>query len=471
MIMKNNFKTITIFFAIAIILLFSSCSVFKSDDNILTFYTPTPTPDLNATATPVVQNTQDTSPYFRAPAIDVPTNSLNALLEEYIPATSKQAILVTIYNGTQKLYCVEAKELGWRVVYGPFECNTGRGGIDKQKEGDGKSPIGVYELGSAFGFGGAPEGTTWPWRETVETDYWIEDSDSQYYNQYINLDQVEKDWRFAAKLKIPEYRRAIEVKYNDKNTPNLGSAIFLHIWTSETTSTGGCTSMADTTIDTVISWLQEDENPVLLQAKYVDPLPDGFCYIKDFAPEIKFDIRFAGEDNIFGRKANEYYQAVGISSIDMANALNKASLILKGQNLTLKVYDSYRPQTTVNAIVDWLVDDIDIAMKERYYPNTEKSEMLDMFFESKSAYSRGGAVDLTIIDENNNELDMGTVYQYIDEKSDYNYRNLTDEQRSNRKILRDAMLQVGLLPNDTFWWSFYLEDEPFANMYYDFYIE
>ena len=260
--MKRTFKTITIISILIITLLFSSCSIFEDNDNILTFYTPTPTPNLEATASPTASPMATSLPYYRPPAIEVPTNSLNALLEEDVPNTSAQAILVTIYNGTQKLYCVESMELGWKVIHGPFECNTGRGGIGKEKEGDGKSPIGVFELGSAFGFGGAPEGTTWPWRETIETDYWVEDSNSQYYNQYVNIDEVEKDWTLAAKLEIPEYRRAIEVKYNEENTPGLGSAIFLHIWTNENTNTGGCTSMEDTSIETVISWLRKDVGSV-----------------------------------------------------------------------------------------------------------------------------------------------------------------------------------------------------------------
>lgn len=449
----------------------SSCSLFGEGNSILTSYTPTPTPNPKGTPIKITASTPTPFQYLRTPAIEVPTNSLNALLEDYIPNTSGQVILVTVYNGTQKLYCVEAMESGWKVMFGPFECNIGRNGLGKEKEGDGKSPTGVYELGSAFGYGGAPEGSTWPWRETTQTDYWVEDSISQYYNLHVDIDEIIKDWEIAAKLYIPEYRRALEVLYNPDNIKGDGSAIFLHVWKNEETSTGGCTAMTDATIETVLKWLREDANALLLQIKYIDPLPDGFCYIKDYAPEVKFDIRFAGEDNILGRIANEYYAAVGISSIKLTKAIDKASQLLKDQNLRLLIYDSYRPQTTTNAIVDWLADDSDDDMKEYYYPNIDKEDMLDMFFESKSAYSRGSAVDLTIIDKNGLVLDMGTKYQFIDEKSNFNYTNLSDEQRNNRELLRDVMIQAGLTPNNTFWWSFYLENEPFSESYFDFYVQ
>ena len=153
------------------------------------------------------------------------------------------------------LYCMEEVEKGWKVAHGPFDCNIGRNGMGKQKEGDGKTPEGVFDLGSAFGQGSAPEGSAWPWRETGENDYWIEDSKSKYYNQYVNSEDVEKDWVNADKLLIDKYRIALEVKYNPENTPGLGSAIFLHVWGGENVLTGGCTAMSENSISTVLEWL------------------------------------------------------------------------------------------------------------------------------------------------------------------------------------------------------------------------
>ncbi len=469
--MIKYLKLIAIILSITTAALFSGCSLFQEGGNILTYYTATPTPNGEPTPNIIPEITPPPTEYFRAPAIDVPINSLNSILEEKVPKTSSQAILVTVYNNIQRLYCVEAMELGWKVVYGPFDCNIGRNGLGKLKEGDGKSPEGVFELGSAFGYGGAPAGSLWPWRESTDNDYWIEDSNSKYYNQYVSIDTVSKDWKASVKLRIPYYRRAIEVKYNTENKKGLGSAIFLQIWENENTNTGGCTAMNKDTIETVIKWLRPEAKPVLVQYKYIEPLPEGFCYIKDFAPEAKYDIRFAGEDNILGRIPSEYKKAVGISTIKMTKAIDNATMLLKDQDLRLLIYDAYRPQTTINTIVDWLNDESDDDMKQRYYPDVKKDEMLDMYFEKKSPYSRGSAVDVGIIDKDGKELDMGTIYQFIDEKSAYDYRGLTDLQRNNRELLRDIMIQSGLKPNDTLWWSFYLADETFPNTYFDFYVQ
>lgn len=468
--MKNKTLFFLVVFILIVSALLSGCHLFGEDTNILTYYTPTPTPNKDSKNTQSNQQGTLRNNYQRL-SIDVPTNSLNALLDENIPKTSSQAIIVTVNEDGEQLYCVESMEMGWKVVFGPYDCNIGRGGMGKTKEGDGKSPEGVFELGSAFGKGKKLDESSWPWRETDENDFWVEDSNSQYYNQYVDITKVEKDWSRAENLLIDRYRVALEVKYNPENEKGKGSAIFLHVWGGENVNTGGCTAMDESTMDVILKWLRPEAKPLLFQTKHINQLPLGFCYIKDYTPEIVYDIRFAGKNNLLGKPANEYYRPVGIATVEMAKRLDKASLLLKEAGLKLLVYDSYRPQTTVNAIVDWLNDETDIRMKGKLYPNTDKSEMIDMFFEAKSPYPRGAAVDVSIVDSSGKELDMGSAYQFIDERSAFGYEDLTDAQLNNRETLRDIMIQSGLTPNDTYWWSFYMEDEPFANQYFDFYVQ
>ncbi len=465
--MNKKTFSISAILIVFLLILTSGCHLFGEDTNILTYYTPTPTPEIVANESK--QAVQEG--YLPRLSIDIPVNSLNALIDENIPDATSQVILVTVTEDGEKIYCLESMDKGWKVVLGPYDCNIGRNGLGKQKEGDGKSPTGIFELGSAFGQGGAPEGSNWPWRETGENDFWVDDSKSEHYNQYVDLDSVEKDWRSAEKLFVGKYRLALEVKYNPENTKALGSGIFLHVWGGENVTTGGCTAMAESTMVTLLKWLRPEARPLLFQTKYINQLPEGFCYIKDYTPEVVYDIRFAGRNNFMGRPAIEYYTPVGVASIEMARKLDEASVLLKDQGLKLLVYDSYRPQTTVNNIVDWINDEKDDDMKNIFYPNMEKSEMIDMFFEANSPYPRGAAVDVSIVDYKGKELDMGTSYQYIDESSAFEYEDLTDAQLNNREILRDIMIQVGLTPNDTYWWSFFMEDEPYPDQSFDFYVQ
>ncbi len=153
----------------------------------------------------------------------IPENSLNALLNEQdIPDDSYQVILVVADDDVEKMYLMERYSNGlWQVAYGPFGAEIGRNGLGKTKEGDGKSPIGVFELGYAFGRYGAPSGTIWPWRDTVAGDLWIEDSNSKYYNLFVKEEEIEdKDWKNGSNLNISAYDRAIEVRYNEERTPS-----------------------------------------------------------------------------------------------------------------------------------------------------------------------------------------------------------------------------------------------------------
>lgn len=82
-------------------------------------------------------------------------------------------------------------------------------------------------------------------------------------------------------------------------------------------------------------------------------------------------------------------------------------------------------------------------------------------------HPRGMAIDIELLDENNQRLDMGTVFDYLAEDSSpehnpahRNYVNLTDEVKQNRAMLTDSMVKAAnllglpLLPLPEEWWDF-----------------
>ena len=108
----------------------------------------------------------------------------------------------------------------------------GRNGATKNKiEGDGKTPIGEFELGYILG---THANTTnlngLRYVQITKNMYWIDDPKSKYYNQLVNILDVEKDWNSAEHLiDYPiQYEYLIEIKTNPNNIPGKGSAIFLH---------------------------------------------------------------------------------------------------------------------------------------------------------------------------------------------------------------------------------------------------
>jgi len=83
-----------------------------------------------------------------------------------------------------------------------------------------------------------------------------------------------------------------------------------------------------------------------------------------------------------------------------AEALRNVNSDLKDQGYQLVVYDTYRPQITVDAFVEWARDDQDLLAKSRYYPTLtgSKIQLFEQgYIAAKSGHSRGSTVDLTMI--------------------------------------------------------------------------
>lgn len=122
----------------------------------------------------------------------------------------------------------------------------GRNGvtIDK-KEGDGKTPIGEFELGSILGIHKTnPNPNGLKYMQITKDMYWVDDPKSKYYNRLVNISEVKKDWNSAEHLiDYPiQYEYLIEIKANPKNIPGKGSAIFLHCSNNEPTA--GCVAVS-----------------------------------------------------------------------------------------------------------------------------------------------------------------------------------------------------------------------------------
>ena len=157
--------------------------------------------------------------------------------------------------------------LGWgRGLHG-----GPRAGEPAKAEGDGRSPAGVFDLGTAFGTdAAAPEGTRWPWRQMGARDQVVDDVEAPLYN----MPAVEPDppatppWKSAEKMTRDDGQYALGgvIRHNDAPpVKGAGSAIFLHVQAGPGVPTTGCTSMARPDLDTLVRWLDPARHPVLVQ--------------------------------------------------------------------------------------------------------------------------------------------------------------------------------------------------------------
>lgn len=199
-------------------------------------------------------------------------------------------------------------------------------------------------------------------------------------------------------------------------------------------------------------------------------LPDGFVYLNDIDSSIIQDMKYFTPDNFIGRPMPGYEAAVCITLEVVAIALSEIQKELISQDLSLKVFDCYRPQLTVNEFIAWSERENDEIMKSLYYPHITKADFFKLgYVNARSAHSRGSAVDLTLVDlTRHEELDMGTRFDFMDETSHPLSKNIIGHAKANRLFLRDLMLKAGFEPLETEWWHFRYIAEPFPDTYFNF---
>ena len=145
----------------------------------------------------------------------------------------------------------------------------GKNGYTKNKEeGDGCTPIGKFSLGLMLGTHSNILNEKYNYIKINNNMYWIDDSNSKYYNRLVDVTKVKRDWNSAEHLAdYPvQYEYLIEIKINELNNPNKGSAIFLHCSNGE--STQGCIAINNKVMKKIVENINENTKiNIILQNK------------------------------------------------------------------------------------------------------------------------------------------------------------------------------------------------------------
>lgn len=146
----------------------------------------------------------------------------------------------------------EAENEEWELVL-ETEALIGKNGLGKTKEGDGKTPIGVFRFTNAFGILENP-GTKMDYVQVSENHYWVDDGGSKYYNQFVSTDEVEKDWTSAEHICEygESYHYVLATSYNSECIPGRGSAVFLHCMSESAEATAGCVAVPEIYMQKII---------------------------------------------------------------------------------------------------------------------------------------------------------------------------------------------------------------------------
>ncbi len=209
--------------------------------------------------------------------------SVNSNSNITIPEDTTQLIKVTTKGWNTKdgiLQRYEKDKKGeWIKVGEPINVVLGRNGLGWglglntipkgakyiKKEGDGRSPAGLFRLGNGFGY--QEFKINFPYEKYNKNDLCVDDSKSKFYNTIIDKTKVKKDYNSFEHMKLKNnlYKYGITVQHNPNNIPQSGSCIFIHIKSPSGKGTAGCTAMRESKIIKILKWLDVKKNPLLLQ--------------------------------------------------------------------------------------------------------------------------------------------------------------------------------------------------------------
>lgn len=211
------------------------------------------------------------------------------IFTEFIFVWADEQLVVVVseeLNSTSASLQRYEKKVFWHKIGDPVAVTLGRSGLGwahdfqpQKHEGDGRSPAGVFEIGSTFGY--SPQSNSkMPYWYADETLICVDDVNDRMYNKMAILDLLAPPKSFE-KMRREDglYRHGAVIEYNSLGEKGRGSCIFFHLNRSDYHPTSGCTAMDEKPLLELLEWLDPVKKPKLLQ------IPKGEClkYQKEFA--------------------------------------------------------------------------------------------------------------------------------------------------------------------------------------------
>lgn len=209
-----------------------------------------------------------------------------------------QQLLIVVTNGWDHLqghlYAYQKTGSTWVLVFqnpvvlGSKGLGIGSGleqlAIPKapvKKEGDLKSPAGIFSIGCAFGYANNQQ-AAWikdRYIQATDTLICVDDVHSGHYNTLVENHPGESDWKSFEYMHRKDnlYKWGLFINHNAPGPiAGAGSCIFMHIWENEQVGTDGCTAMEEQNMVRVLQWIDDRLHPILIQlpeSEYVKLAP------------------------------------------------------------------------------------------------------------------------------------------------------------------------------------------------------
>ena len=163
--------------------------------------------------------------------------------------------------------------------------------------------------------------------------------------------------------------------------------------------------------------------------------PGDLVDIMKLDSTIVVELKYATADNFL--QDTLYSANICLLRRAVAERLVKVHHSLRPMGLGLKIWDGYRPLSAQKKMWEKLPD-------PRYVADPKRG----------SNHNRGAAVDVTLVDLEENELEMPTDFDDFSRRAGSNYPYVSESAKRNRTILQDAMRAQGFLTISSEWWHF-----------------
>lgn len=155
----------------------------------------------------------------------------------------------------------------YSVVLGRNGLAWAQGEEDLKKDGDGKSPAGVFPIRFTFGYEPLGIGAM-PHLYADKKLICIDDVNDSRYNQIASLDEARPESFEWMRRDDGVYRYGAVIGYNEERVRGKGSCIFFHLNHPDKRPTSGCTAMDETPLLELLRWLDSQQKPHVLQIPY-----------------------------------------------------------------------------------------------------------------------------------------------------------------------------------------------------------
>lgn len=154
-----------------------------------------------------------------------------------------------------------------------------------------------------------------------------------------------------------------------------------------------------------------------------------------------------------------------------SDRLNYASSLLPDK-LRFKILDAWRPFALQKELYSTYKAKIISDFNLFSFTEKEKNDFIANYVSIPNddrdippVHTTGGAIDLTIVDNNGNELQMGTEFDSFSPKTNTDYYENTNEStiiRDNRRLLYSIMIKAGFTNLPSEWWHYDFGDRFWA---------